>query len=42
MVKIKQVKLSCVHQKIGLLIKLWLVYGVFFSINFCNFAVKQQ
>ena len=48
MVKIKQVKLSCVHQKIGLLIKLWLVYGVFLSIsafvsiNFCNFAVKQQ
>ena len=29
MVKIKQVKLSCIHQKIGLLIKFWLIYGVF-------------
>ena len=29
MVKIKQVKLSCVLQKIGLLIKFWLIYGVF-------------
>lgn len=40
--------LSYQHQKIGLLIKLWLIYGVFLSIsafvsiNFCNFAVKQQ
>jgi hypothetical protein len=29
MVKIKQVKLSRIHQKIGLLIKFWLIYGVF-------------
>ena len=48
MVKIKQVKMSRIHQKIGLLIKLWLIYRVFLSISafvsiiFCNFAVKQQ
>ena len=40
--------MSCTHQKIGLLIKFWLIYGVFLSISafvsiiFCNFAVKQQ
>ena len=34
-------------QKIGLLVKFWLIYGVylsisaFVSINFCNFAAKQ-
>ena len=39
--------LSCLHQKIGLLIKFWLIYGFFLSISafvsiiFCNFAVKQ-
>ena len=40
--------MSCTHQKIGLLIKFWLIYGFFLSISafvsiiFCNFAVKQQ
>ena len=40
--------MPCIHQKIGLLIKFWLIYGVFLSISafvsiiFCNFAVKQQ